>query len=370
MVRRNPNRKKRPGADAKTDAKRPVNNGQTGHRPPQRQRVAPQDGAGAPPAAAHDAQALQAQLMNMIRDVANNSGVLAAAAPPDAADAPQAGPVRDDDAMENILQAALNANQSSEAKREMLLLIKNEVRNGLWRRIKIINSPQVKKKAALDVLVGIDFASMRGDSVEAQQAKDRWLAVYEGAVCKAINEQRSYVQSRIKSSVYSYWKKHNKTMPPKPLLLTLIARGFGIIPGEVPDLAPEDHEKMVWWVTQVLSVAAGNQSDWGADHYLYMTVQEGHFPESATKLYVPESTEAIAVWLIENNYDCWPEQWAAKEEHGEEYPILRKAKDASGVDLTVETSYVSIPFMSRLPLFCHVVCPSAMPVWELFLLLG
>jgi len=33
-----------------------------------------------------------------------------------------------------------------------------------------------------------------------------------------------------------------------------------------------------------------------------MTVQEGHCPNKPGKLYVTDSTEAIVVWIIENNY--------------------------------------------------------------------
>ena len=86
-----------------------------------------------------------------------------------------------------------------------------------------------------------------------------------------------------------------------------------------------------------------------------MTVQEGHYPESATKLHMPVTTEAIALWILENNYLAWPEQWAAKEEHGEDYAIIRKAKDDSGTDLTMEISHASDFVVVLLPFF-NFIC--------------
>jgi len=80
--------------------------------------------------------------------------------------------------------------------------------------------------------------------------------------------------------------------------------------------------------------------DWQAEHYGFMTVQKGHYPNKPNKLYVTDSTEAIVVWIIENNYTCWPAQWAAKDEHGD-LPIIRKAKNDNGVEETMANSSVS-----------------------------
>jgi hypothetical protein len=71
-----------------------------------------------------------------------------------------------------------------------------------------------------------------------------------------------------------------------------------------------------------------------------MTVQQGHYPNQPTKLYVTDSTEAIAVWIIENNYNCWPAQWEAKDEFGD-HPIIRKAKNEDGEEVSMANSSVS-----------------------------
>jgi len=81
-----------------------------------------------------------------------------------------------------------------------------------------------------------------------------------------------------------------------------------------------------------------------------MTVQQGHYPNEAKRLHVTDSTEVIAVWIIENTYTCWPAKWAAKDHHGD-YPITRKAKDENGDDVTLEASRICCVFLCNLYLF-------------------
>jgi len=134
--------------------------------------------------------------------------------------------------------------------------------------------------------------------------------------------------------------KHGNTMPRLDLLLALIRRDFALQPGDTPTLAPDDYDALTWWITEVLPIATGNQCDWQAEHYGFMTVQKGRHPRLPNKLYVPDSTEAIAMWIIENNYTCWLAQWAAKHEHGD-LPIIGKAKNKDGEEVTLANSSVS-----------------------------
>jgi len=72
-----------------------------------------------------------------------------------------------------------------------------------------------------------------------------------------------------------------------------------------------------------------------------MTVQQGHHPNKPAKLHhATDSTEAIAVWIIENNCSCCLAQWAAKGEHVD-LPIIRKAKTDDGVEVTMANSSAS-----------------------------
>ena len=154
-ARRNPNRRAR-GANNED------NEVQEDQRPAQRPRVAPQGGLVIPQGNGHDNADMQAQLAALIQNVANNARIVPQdgdAAPPAQDLAPQDGqvaPADQDEAQDMMLQAALN-NNVKKAKKEMLLLIKNEVRSKLWRRIKLIVSPEVKRQAAILAMDGINF---------------------------------------------------------------------------------------------------------------------------------------------------------------------------------------------------------------------
>jgi len=257
------------------------------------------------------------------------------------------GQVFDEDDTEAMLKDqtmldALDSSNSTQANNDMKLLIKDAVKNGLWRKIKIITNPSVRTKAAEIVLDLLNFQSMQGDSAASEAYKQKWIKVYEKPLVRALNEQRSYVQSRLKSKVETYWRKHDKQMPPLDRLLAVIRRDLALNEEEGEKvLSQEDCHLLTWWVTRILPIAAGNMSDWGHEHYLYMTVQEGHFPESASKLYITDSTEAVALWLIENNYESWPMTWEAKDKYGQ-YLVIKKAKkDGKDEDFTWEESCVS-----------------------------
>ena len=57
-----------------------------------------------------------------------------------------------------------------------------------------------------------------------------------------------------------------------------------------------------------------------------------------------DSTEAIAVWIIDNNCTCWSAQWPEKDEHWD-LPIIQKAKNEDGVEVSLANSSVSHPFL-------------------------
>jgi len=220
------------------------------------------------------------------------------------------------------------------------MLIKDGIKHGLWRRIKIIKNPDVRRQASLILLEILNFKSMQGDSVEAAQAQDGWLVIYEKHVCRLLNGQRGCIQQHLKTLMKGWYHKYGNTMPSLDLLLALTRHEFAIQPGDTPALAPDNYDALKWWITKVLPIAAGNQCDWQAEHYLFMTVQKGHYHREPNKLHVTDSTEAIAVWIIENNYTSWPAQWAAKDEHGD-LPIIRKAKNEDGEEVTMANSSVS-----------------------------
>jgi len=131
------------------------------------------------------------------------AGQRAPAAAPAAAHEPESD---DDDAetRDQILLASLTACRKNEAKKEMIMLIKDGIKHGLWRRIKIIKNLDVRRQVALMLLEILDFKSMQGDSIEATRAQDDWLAMHEKHMCRLLNELWGHTQQRLKTLVKAW----------------------------------------------------------------------------------------------------------------------------------------------------------------------
>jgi len=80
---------------------------------------------------------------------------------------------------------------------------------------------------------------MQGDSIEAANALQGWLSIYETHVCCAVNEQRGQGQQHLKTVLHGWCRKHNNTMPPRELLLALIQCNFAIQAGPHQTLLTE-----------------------------------------------------------------------------------------------------------------------------------
>jgi hypothetical protein len=141
--------------------------------------------------------------------------------------------------------------------------------------------------------------------------------------------------------LYSWWLKDKHFKPTPEQVQALLKREFALQEDD-GNLDEVSYYLLLSWITQILPIAAGNVADWGPNHYLYMTVQQGHFPGAGNenKLYIPPSTEAFAAWIIENNMPAWIAQWEAKEEFGD-FPVKRLAKDENNRIVTMDESRVS-----------------------------
>jgi len=248
---------------------------------------------------------------------------------------------------DRLLNLCLTGKQKK-AKKGMENLIRDVVRNHLFRIIKFIPNLEVQKIAVKKVRKWLNFSAMRGDSLEAQQLADEFDEANGSLVTRLLNEHRSYVTSQVKEVMHKYFLAHNNTLPTPEELVALLTRDFEV-QGPEPGLNEDDYAQLRWYITEFLPKACGNQADWGPDHHLYMTVQKGAPPKRPKRLYVTSTTEAFGVWVVENNREAWPAQWAAKALHGS-YGIIRKTKGPNGEDLTDETSIVSLPFFVNLHL--------------------
>jgi len=92
--------------------------------------------------------------------------------------------------------------------------------------------------------------------------------------------------------------------------------GMPIASGSLPvSRLADDCNKLRWHVTEFLPKACDTQADWGPEHHLCMTVQKCAPKKDPKRLCVTSTTEAFAIWVVENSREAWPAQWAAKVEH-------------------------------------------------------
>jgi len=245
---------------------------------------------------------------------------------------------------DRLLNLCLTGKQKK-AKKGMENLVRDVVRNHLFRIVKFIPNPEAQAIAVKKVHKWLNFLAMQGNSLKAQQLIKDFDETNGPLVTCLLNEHRSYVTSQIKGVVHKRFLANNNTLPTSEELIALLTRDFAL-QGDAPGLDKEDYNKLGWCITEFLPKACDTQADWGPEHHLHMTVQKGAPRKCPKRLYVTSTTEAFAVSVVENNREAWPAQWAAKAEHGN-YGIVRKAKGptSNGEDLTAETSTVSLPFL-------------------------
>lgn len=268
---------------------------------------------------------------------------------------------------DQLLQLCLQG-QTKKAKKGMENLIREVIRSKLYRIIKLITGKEVQDIAVRKVRVWLNFSSLQGNDAATKRRIKEFDDTYGPVVTKLLNEHRSYVSSQLKEVMHKNWEAHGRSLPSKEQLLKLIGRDFALAEPPAEGLDEEDYGLLRWWITEVLPKACGTQSEWGPEHHYYMTVQKGAPAKRPKSYYVTPSTEAFAVWVIENNREAWPAQWAAKIEFGN-YGIIRKTKGPNKEKLTSETSVVSILTLLNLALIWLTFHLTDITFWSYLLIL-
>jgi len=232
---------------------------------------------------------------------------------------------------DHLLNLCLTGKQKK-AKKGMENLIYDVVRNHLFRIIKFIPNPEVQAIAMKKVRKWLNFLAMQGNSLEAQKLINDFDETNGALVTRLLNEHPSYVTSQVKDVMHKWFLAHSNTLSTSEEVIVLLTRDFAL-QGDAPGLDEEDYNKLRWYIAEFLPKARGTQADWGPEDHLYKAVQKGAPPKHPNRLYMTSTTEAFAVWVVENNREAWPAQWVAKAEYGS-YGIIRKAKGPNGKDLT------------------------------------
>ena len=195
----------------------------------------------------------------------------------------------------------------------MCSLIKTTVKQTLWRTVKFLTSPAQQEAFVEKVWDNLDIDSAYRESIN----KYEWKVAYSAYCCKALNEQRSYVVSRIRDAAFDILNKGVGTLPT-----------FGQVYGCAQrKTAPKSRDTLVWYTDILLAKGAGHRHGWNKQKRCFYGPSKCCFGTQVSKLHIPASTEAFCcvVW------ECFRDTWIAQHEFmeantGESIPVPRAKK--------------------------------------------
>ena len=241
-----------------------------------------------------------------------------------------------------LIMSLLACGKKAEAKGKMKLAIRRVVRLNLFRFKKFIEEETSRDIAAEYILEQLNFKDID------EEAKKSWIDTYGPFVVKYINEARGYAQTGIKKVMFNYWSANGKVVLEKKWYPLILKRNLDMT-------KDQDYEVFKLWVTEIIPKACGYAGGWDEKKYYYKEIQNAVNEKNPNDMAVTASTEAVAAWILENNYTNWPQQWAVKDA----YPTLKMEKHYNGADkkpLSVANSYVSFLCPVCPDFFLH--CPS------------
>ena len=210
--------------------------------------------------------------------------------------------------------------KKSERKDDMERLIKNTIRNVLWRTVKFLTHTTQKMEISERVRSMLELEEHEGDSPAAVAARENWLRVYSCVVTSEINKCRSYVIGRIRDAVGDYRDAHDGKFYSVKELRKCSIRKINTV---------EEEEMFVFYIDKLLPRATGNTDHWGLTKRCFETPSMCAFPEDPEKLFVPPSTEGFLMVVLEGYWLVWEKQWNYKKLHGKkaELPCPRGTKE-------------------------------------------
>ena len=248
--------------------------------------AAPQNGAQAPVAAATQATV---------------------AAPTAAATVAQASVAPPVATVNSTLQADLLDEAAIKKKKEdMKKMIGKIIKDHVFRQTKFIRFEGADEVAAAKVVEHCNYTQLcHGTDAEKNSFKALWISNYKGLVASCLNTRRGECTQQLRKLFKSKFNGPDRQLPPPAALESILKRSFA--PNHAPMM-----ELFSWWWDEVIPKVAGK--DWDDDKRYYGLMSNHHYPNQRDMLYVPVSTEALAVWIVENNRKCWPLIWAKEEE--------------------------------------------------------
>ena len=209
--------------------------------------------------------------------------------------------------------------KTSEAT-ELEVLIKNTLREKCWRSIKFVTSAAQLEAATARVLDALGLPELDKDNPDHADARKLWIDRHTEVVCKALNDVRSYVQTRMRDVANEYMAGHGGKLPKKSILEKFTRHREANVEDE------DEMEVLVWWVDKMLPRATANTYHFGPNKRYYQclarVVTDG-------QLDMPAGTEAFAFLMHENCYLRWQYMYQLKQKCPGKRIVVCKNRDSA-----------------------------------------
>jgi hypothetical protein len=273
------------------------------------------------------------------------------------------------------------AKSMEDENKDMLILIRKEVKHKIWRRLKFVTTEQRGRFLATCVRDSLQLLEHMGPSQEAKNKREEWLEKWHKATVSALNSHRNYVINRIRKACFRKYLLQDKDIPPDDVIDSILKRDFSVTLSTDTDSensdenAQQEDQKVMamrdfwlfWWDT-LCSVAAGVAEHWGPEKRYYMTLSDGAPPDAPEDKYITPSTEAFLAIIIKSFRSRWIHTVKALKENPDFTKVEFPFKDDDGNEFTgaykvrLDPNFWSIRprFVEHLDsccfLFAHVSC--------------
>jgi hypothetical protein len=188
---------------------------------------------------------------------------------------------------------------------EVSKMVSSKTKRVAWRMYKFINNPKQEQDMCMKILDDSklrEYMRTTNDelNVVIDQKRLMFCDVYSAHGREALNEQRSYVQTRGKTSAFDLLKNRNNGLYPVAAIIKVATR-------DIPSAEDDSDENarlmaiFVWYWEDYLPGFAGNIF-WSAAIRRAQTMSMATFK---SKRCIPCSTEAIAALMYENCAKKW-----------------------------------------------------------------
>ena len=144
------------------------------------------------------------------------------------------------------------------------------------------------------------------ENYEANIAK--FARIFQGYLVSKLNEERNYVQTRLKKACFAYMDENNGKLPVHQDFLDCANRKLAVNPTEQDEIV-RNHDAILFYVDELMPLMSGKLKDFNHKVRYYATISEAKKNPMQAESDVTPETEALGLVMLENYRSRWMESW-------------------------------------------------------------